>query len=49
LHSNAKLTNEEAKTIRNLYAKGMIQTVLAKKFSVSQRAISLIVRGETYK
>lgn len=48
-HSNAKLTNKEATQIRKLYSKGMIQTVLANKFGVSQRTISLIVRGETYK
>lgn len=48
-HSNAKLTNREASQIRKLYSNGMVQTVLANKFGVSQRAISLIVRGETYK
>lgn len=48
-HTNAKLTNEEAKTIRRLYKAGMTQTVLASKFRVSQRAISLLIRGETYK
>jgi hypothetical protein len=48
-HANAKLTDAEAKQIRRLYEKGMTQTVLARKFGVSQKAISMIVRGETYK
>lgn len=48
-HVNAKLNVDQIISIRNLYAGGWIQTELAKKFGVSQRAISLIVRGETYK
>lgn len=48
-HTNSKLTNKEAKAVRDLYAKGITQKVLAKKFGVSQVAISLVVRGETYK
>lgn len=47
-HANAKLTNKQAAKIRQLYDIGMTQTVLAKKFGVSQRVISLIVRKETY-
>lgn len=47
-HANAKLTNIEAETIRGRYDKGETQMSLAKEFNVSQRAISLIVRGETY-
>lgn len=48
-HSNAKLTNKQAALIRNRYKRGERQVALAKEFGVSQRAISLIVRGETYK
>jgi hypothetical protein len=48
-HANAKLTNAQAKQIRKLYSNGMTQVVLAKKFGVSQRVVSLVVRGESYK
>lgn len=48
-HANAKLTNLQAKAIRNSYANGMTQMQLADIYGVSQRVISLIVRGETYK
>lgn len=49
LHTNAKLTNRQAKAIRDAYNRGQTQTALATNYGVSQRAISLIVRGETYK
>ena len=48
-HTNAKLTDAQAKAVRESYAKGMTQMRLAATYGVSQRAISLIVRGETYK
>lgn len=48
-HTNAKLTNNEAMIIRQRYIDGESQTIIAKKYNVSQRAISLIVRGVTYK
>lgn len=48
-HVNAKLTNEQANQIRQRYAAGEYQVPLAKEFGVSQRVISLIVRGEAYK
>lgn len=48
-HVNAKLTNEQAEEIRNRYAAGEYQVPLAKEYGVSQRVISLIVRGESYK
>lgn len=48
-HANAKLTDKQVIKIRQLYGVGMTQTVLANKFNVSQRTISLIVRRETYK
>lgn len=48
-HSNAKLTNKQAATIRRRYKKGERQVPLSEEYKVSQRVISLIVRGETYK
>lgn len=48
-HANAKLTAQQAKEIRIRYAAGEMQIPLARAYGVSQRAISLIVRGETYK
>jgi hypothetical protein len=48
-HTNAKLTNTQAATIRALYATGETQVSLAAAYGVSQRAISLVVRMETYK
>ena len=49
-HANAKLTPEQIKEIRSRYdAGGIGQIPLSKEFGVSQRAISLIVRRETYK
>ena len=48
-HVNAKLRNEQVNDIKSMYASGATQTEIAKKFNVSQRCISLIVRGETYK
>ncbi len=48
-HANAKLTNAQAEAVREAYEKGQTQTELATIYGVSQRAISLIVRKETYK
>jgi hypothetical protein len=48
-HSNAKLTNEQAAEIRQRYEAGEFQVPLAKEYGVSQRVVSLIVRGESYK
>jgi hypothetical protein len=49
-HVNAKLTTEQVKEIRRKYDVGeAMQIPLAKEYGVSQRAISLIVRRETYK
>lgn len=48
-HANSKLTNRQAASIRNSYAKGQTQTKLAAAYGVSQRTISLIIRGESYK
>lgn len=47
-HTNAKLTNSQAKAIRHRYAAGETQVVLAKAYGVSQHAISLIIRGKSY-
>jgi hypothetical protein len=48
-HVNSKLTNAQAVEIRARYKNGELQVPLAKEYGVSQRAISLIVRGESYK
>ena len=49
-HSNAKLTAQQVREIRNRYDTGAdLQIPLAKEFGVSQRAVSLIVRRETYR
>jgi hypothetical protein len=49
-HANSKLTPEQAREIRATYdAGGSRQVDLAKQYGVSQRAISLVVRRETYK
>lgn len=48
-HANAKLTTKQVVQIRKRYTQGELQVPLAREFKVSQRAISLIVRGETYK
>jgi Zinc-binding loop region of homing endonuclease len=49
-HANAKLSADLVVSIRNEYARGCVsQQKLAQTYGVSQRAISLIVRNETYK
>jgi transcriptional regulator len=48
-HVNAKLTTQQVVAIRKAYDKGQTQMKLAAAYGVSQRAISLIVRKETYK
>lgn len=49
-HANAKLTPEQVAAIRETYdAGGVRQVDLAKQYGVSQRAISLVVRRETYR
>jgi DNA-binding transcriptional regulator YiaG len=47
-HVGAKLTNDQAKRIRQLYKEGISQQKLADFFNVSQITISRIVRGERY-
>lgn len=48
-HKNAKLTNEQVKTIRKEYEQlNTKQTILAERYGVSQRVISLVVRGQGY-
>lgn len=47
-HVKAKLTNEQAKQIRQLYIAGISQQKIADCFNVSQRTISKIIRGERY-
>ena len=49
-HVNAKLTPDQVRDIRARYDRGIDKQIpLATEFGVSQRAISLIVRRETYK
>lgn len=51
-HTNAKLSLLQVEEIRNKYKSDSVtykQVNLAKEYGVSQRCISLIVRGETYK
>jgi hypothetical protein len=47
-HVNAKLSNQQAKKIRQRYKNGEFQVPLAREYGVSQRVISLIVQGKTY-
>ena len=44
----SKLKEEQIVRIRKLYKKGWRQIPLGRKFKVSQRTISVIVRGETW-
>jgi DNA invertase Pin-like site-specific DNA recombinase len=44
-----RLTQEQAREIRALYATGETQTALAKRFGVDQTAVSSIVRNKTYR
>lgn len=47
---NAKVTNEQAKEIRELYAAGgLSQTKLAQMFGLTQGNISMIIQGKAYK
>lgn len=49
-HVNAKLSPQQVIEIRSAYDAGlMLQIPLARKYKVSQRVISLVVRRETYK
>lgn len=45
-HQNARLTNCEVDTIRDLYDQGLSYKTLAKKFDVSKSTIAMIVRCE---
>jgi len=47
-HANAKLTSLQVARIRRAYRNGFLQKKLAEIYGVSQRTISLIVRGGTY-
>lgn len=49
-HANAKLTPDQVRNMRAEYNAGSVRQVeLAAKYGVSQRAVSLIIRHETYK
>ena len=47
-HVKAKLTNEQAKQIKQLYKKGVLQCKLADYFNVSQTTIRRIINGKRY-
>lgn len=47
-HVKAKLTNDQAKQVKQIYNEGVSQQKIADFFDVSQRTISRIVRGERY-
>lgn len=46
--SNAKLTNQQAKEIREAWKQGMMQKDLAKKYGVSKQTICRIVNNKVY-
>jgi hypothetical protein len=49
-HHHAKLTQEQARVIRELYATGDItQSALGRVFGISQGQISYVVTGKSYK
>jgi hypothetical protein len=48
-HANAKMSPDTVREVRRLYAQGARQVDLAAMAGVSQVAISLVVRNETYK
>ena len=47
--SNAKLTNEQARQIRELHRVGIMQVELAQRFGVCKQTICDIVRNKKYK
>lgn len=49
LHPRAKITNEQAKEMRRLYALGELdQTQIGNLFGIKQRTVSNIVRFDTF-
>lgn len=48
-HNLSKLTEEQVRTIRRLYAAGISQTALARRFDVTQNVVGCVVRRETWK
>lgn len=47
-HGNAKLNNEKVRAMRNAYSEGVIIAELARRFKVSSRTVSLIVKGKAW-
>jgi len=47
-HGSAKLTDEDAKTIRKLLAEGATQLSMANRYNVSRKAIWLLKEGKTW-
>lgn len=48
-HRNSKLNDDSVRRIREMAASGQSQSSIAKKFGVSQTAVSHIVLGKTWK
>ena len=48
-NGHAKLTDEQAREIKEMYASGVHQSALAEKFGVNQSRVSEIVNGKTYR
>lgn len=47
---NAKVTNQQAQEIRDMYAAGGItQATLAKRYNLTQGNVSQIIQGKSYK
>ena len=47
-HPKAKLTNEQVRTIRELFKQGFSTNVIARNFKVSKWNISEIVKRQTW-
>ena len=45
----AKINGDDAKEIRRLHAAGSSQVAIAKEYSITQAAVSLIIRGKTWR
>jgi len=48
-HPHAKLTDDEVLEIRKLFASGMTQIEIARKFNVAKKTVRMIVRRATWK
>lgn len=48
-HHQAKLTEEKVRAIREMYARGITQLIIAKSIGVGRGAVGCVVRGETWR